>query len=138
MQLAPKLRMTTQRRVILEELKKLKTHPTAGDLCNIVRNRIPRISLGTVYRNLEILTRQGLVQKLDVGGFEMRFDGEPANHYHLRCLKCGRVDDVDLEVMKGLDKKFKLKTDFKVLGHRLEFVGVCPTCQKPSAQNRIN
>ena len=138
MQPTPKLRMTTQRRVILEELKKLKNHPTAGDLCNIVRKRIPRISLGTVYRNLEILTRQGLVQKLDVGGFEMRFDGEAANHYHLRCLKCGRVDDVDFAVMKSLDKKFKLNTDFEILGHRLEFVGICPKCQRPRIRGERN
>ena len=90
MQTSPKLRMTTQRQVILEELRKLKSHPTAGELCQIVRQRLPRISLGTVYRNLEILSRSGVVLKLDVAGLEMRFDGTVDNHYHVRCLDCGR------------------------------------------------
>jgi Fur family ferric uptake transcriptional regulator len=128
--------MTTQRRVILEELKKLKSHPTARDLCAIVRKRVPRISLGTVYRNLEILARQGLVQKLEVGGFEMRFDGESANHYHLRCLSCGRVDDVDVKLLDGLDKALRGATDFQVLGHRLEFVGICPDCRRSDHNGR--
>lgn len=119
----------------MEELKRLRSHPTAKDLCEIVRRRVPRISLGTVYRNLEILARQGLVQKLDVGGFEMRFDGESANHYHLRCLACGRVDDVDIRLLDGLDKALRGATDFQVLGHRLEFVGICPDCGK-SDHNR--
>ncbi len=132
---ANKLRMTTQRQVILEELKKVKTHPTAGELCKMVRHRLPRISLGTVYRNLEILSREGMIQKLDVGGLEMRFDGETANHYHLRCLGCGKVDDVDLKLIKGLEAELSEQSDFMVLGHRLEFVGLCPDCQKARAAN---
>lgn len=132
---ASKLRMTTQRQVILEELKKVKTHPTAGELCKMVRHRLPRISLGTVYRNLEILSREGMIQKLDVGGMEMRFDGETANHYHLRCLGCGKVDDVDLETISGLEEQVDEQSDFLVLGHRLEFVGLCPQCRQAQASN---
>jgi len=129
MQTQAKLRMTTQRQVILEELGKLKTHPTAGELCQIVRQRLPRISLGTVYRNLDILSREGIIQKLDVGGHEMRFDGTTDTHYHLRCLECGRVADVEMEVLEGLDNSVQEATGFEVLGHRLEFVGRCPECQ---------
>ncbi|MBA4358220.1 MAG: transcriptional repressor, partial [Desulfovibrio sp.] len=92
-----KLRMTTQRQVILEELRGLKSHPTAGELCQLVRKKLPRVSLGTVYRNLEILSRSGVIQKIDVAGVEMRFDGDISNHYHLRCVGCGRVFDVEME-----------------------------------------
>jgi Fur family ferric uptake transcriptional regulator len=130
METSPKMRMTMQRKVILEELNKLKTHPTAGELCQIVREKLPRISLGTVYRNLEILSRQGIIQKLDVGGTEMRFDGTVDNHYHLRCLRCGKVDDIAMEPLGSLEMNVKGKTAYKVLGHRLEFLGVCPICQK--------
>ena len=130
METAPKMRMTMQRKVILDELNKLKTHPTAGELCQIVREKLPRISLGTVYRNLEILSRQGIIQKLDVSGTEMRFDGTVENHYHMRCISCGKVDDVELDTLRDLEDAVNQKTSFKVLSHRLEFVGVCPACQQ--------
>ncbi len=69
-------RMTNQRRVILEELKKLRSHPTAEDLHQLVRRRLPKISMATVYRNLEILCSEGLAQKMDVAGPQRRFDGD--------------------------------------------------------------
>lgn len=128
-----KLRMTTQRQVILEELRCLKTHPTAGELCQLVRKRLPRISLGTVYRNLEILSRSGVVQKIDVAGVEMRFDGDISNHYHLRCVSCGRVADVMMEPLQGLEQRVQDFTEFQVLGHRLEFTGVCGDCRQVSS-----
>lgn len=133
MQTPAKLRMTTQRQVILEELRKLKSHPTAGELCHIVRQRLPRISLGTVYRNLEILSRSGVVLKLDVAGLEMRFDGTVDNHYHLRCLDCGRVVDVEMKPLQGLEHTVGHYSGFEVLGHRLEFVGHCPDCRQAQA-----
>ncbi|MGD8562758.1 MAG: transcriptional repressor [Desulfarculaceae bacterium] len=133
MQPKPTLRMTKQRRVILDELKKLKTHPTAGELCKIVRKRLPHISLGTVYRNLEILSRRGVIQKLDVGGVEMRFDGNIDNHYHLRCVECGKVFDVDMSPMPDLEQRLESWTGFRVLGHNLEFVGLCPQCNRSEA-----
>jgi Fur family ferric uptake transcriptional regulator len=135
MENSPKMRMTMQRKVILEELNKLKSHPTAGELCQVVREKLPRISLGTVYRNLEILSRQGIIQKLDVGGTEMRFDGTVDNHYHLRCLRCGKVDDLDMEPMNDLDLGARANTAYTVLSHRLEFLGICPTCQKSTGSN---
>lgn len=130
-----KLRMTTQRQVIMEELRKVKTHPTAGELCQMVRERLPRISLGTVYRNLDILSRSGLIQKIDVAGQEMRFDGDIREHYHLRCLDCGRVADVDMALLQGLDQDVVKSSGWDIYGHRLEFVGSCTECQ---ARRTIN
>jgi Fur family transcriptional regulator, peroxide stress response regulator len=124
-----KLRMTTQRQVIMEELRKVTTHPTAGELCQMVRERLPRISLGTVYRNLDILSRSGLIQKIDVAGQEMRFDGDTRDHYHLRCLDCGRVADVEMELLQGLDQNVAKISGWDIFGHRLEFVGSCNDCQ---------
>ncbi|MCF8031640.1 MAG: transcriptional repressor [Desulfarculaceae bacterium] len=124
-----KLRMTTQRQVIMEELQSVKSHPTAGELCQMVRRRLPRISLGTVYRNLDILSRAGFIQKLDVAGQEMRFDGNTMNHYHLRCLECGRVFDVEMDLLDEVEERLARESGFEVLGHRLEFVGRCEACQ---------
>ena len=78
-------RMTQQRKVILEELNNLKTHPTADDLYQVVKVKVPRISLGTVYRNLEILSSDGLIKKLEIGGAQKRFDGDLSDHHHVRC-----------------------------------------------------
>ncbi|MBW2172694.1 MAG: transcriptional repressor, partial [Deltaproteobacteria bacterium] len=89
--------MTPQRKVILEELRMADSHLTADDVYKMVRARLPRISLGTVYRNLEILSRLGMIHKLELGGMQKRFDGKTQDHYHLRCLRCGRIDDVPME-----------------------------------------
>jgi Fur family transcriptional regulator, ferric uptake regulator len=125
----PSQRHSRQRQVILEELQKLTSHPTAVGLYEIVRQRLPRISLGTVYRNLDLLTRTGIIQKLEFGGEEARFDGNLTPHQHVRCVKCGRVDDIhgpQLDLLGGAKHDFN---GYCVLGHRIEFFGVCPQCK---------
>ena len=122
-------RHSRQRQVILEELQKLTTHPTAVGLYQIVCRRLPKISLGTVYRNLDLLTRTGIIQKLEFGGEEARFDGNLTPHHHVRCVKCGRVDDIHgppLDLLGGMRDDFN---GYCVLGHRIEFFGVCPQCK---------
>ena len=121
-------RNTPQRHVVLEELKRLSSHPTAAELFEITRRRMPKISLGTVYRNLEFLARNGTIQKLETGGAQARFDGDPRRHHHARCMECGRVDDVP-----GLPDDFVRAEalnlgGYEILGFRLEFIGVCPRC----------
>jgi Fur family ferric uptake transcriptional regulator len=121
-------RNTPQRKVILEELQKTTSHPTAVEVYEIVRRRLPKISLGTVYRNLDLLTEMGTIQRLDPGGTEARFDGNPDCHYHVRCVRCGRVDDVH-GLPAGLPTD-QLEEDagYEILGLRLELVGICPRC----------
>jgi Fur family transcriptional regulator, ferric uptake regulator len=123
-----RLKMTTQRQVILEELAKVTSHPTAGELYDQLRKRLPHISLGTVYRNLEIMADSGMIQKLETAGTQKRFDAVVANHYHVRCMVCDRVDDVGGETLRGLEEKIRGLSDYIILGHRLEFVGMCPGC----------
>lgn len=122
-------RNTPQRRIILEELQKVQSHPTAVEVFEMVRRRLPRISLGTVYRNLERLAAGGKIQKLALSGAEARFDGDLHPHYHVRCVQCGHVSDV-----RGLEGdlagiRVPEAAGYEILGHRLEFVGVCPDCQ---------
>ncbi len=126
----PSLRMTKQRRIILEELCKLKSHPTADEMYHILRKRMPRISLGTVYRNLEVLSENGIIQKIDVGGTQKRFDGNAELHYHVRCLKCNRVDDIDVPPDRSIEERARGKTEFSILRHHTEFVGICPACRE--------
>lgn len=124
-----KMKMTKQRRVIVEELNKLKTHPTATVLYELVRKRLPRISLGTVYRNLEMLSDAGIILKLETAGIQKRFDGTVENHYHVRCVQCGKVDDLPFSLLEDIEDALRGLSDYKILSHRLEFLGICPCCQ---------
>jgi len=125
-------RNTRQREVILDELRRLKSHPTAAGLYEIVRRRLPRISLGTVYRNLELLASQGVIQKLDLGGSQARFDGNVDRHDHLRCVRCGCVDDLDVPPLDLAGQSPNDCSGYLVLGYRLEYLGICPRCRERS------
>jgi len=129
-----KFRITRQRQVILEELRKVTTHPTADEVCQLVRRRLPRISLGTVYRNLEMLADCGLVQKLELAGAQRRFDGNVENHYHVRCNGCTRVEDLPVKPLPISESELRGITNFEITGHRVEFFGWCPDCKKENEQ----
>ena len=128
------LRMTRQRRVILEELRNVDNHPSADEVYATVRKRLPRVSLGAIYRNLEILSKSGEIRRIDSGGNLKRFDGKADDHYHIRCLRCDRLVDAFIELGLDIDKQLKGATDFLVFGHRLEFVGLCPHCRPQPAE----
>ena len=132
------IRLTPQRQVILEELAKVKTHPTANEIYDMVRKRLPRIGLGTVYRNLELMAENGMILKLEVGGSQKRFDATTDLHYHIRCTGCGRVDDIELRAMAQLDKLASGSSDYQVLGHHIEFSGICESCGAPQDENASN
>jgi Fur family ferric uptake transcriptional regulator len=129
-----KLRMTRQRKALLQAIGHGEKHPTADEVYRRVRTKLPHISLATVYRNLEVLTEHGLVQRLDVGGSQRRFDAEPGHHHHVRCLECGRVEDVRVDLPQAVVSKARRGTDYRITGHRLEFVGQCGRCKREGAE----
>ena len=122
-------RMTRQRKKILEVVKNTTSHPTADWIYEQVKKEIPSISLGTVYRNLNVLAEMGEILILEYSNNQSRFDGNPETHYHLKCEECSNVYDINLEVKENLNKKANKQTPFQVSGHRLEFYGHCPDCQ---------
>ncbi len=124
------LRMTEQRRVILEALRSRNDHPSADELYERVRARLPRISLGTVYRNLDILSELGEIQKLELSGSLKRFDGIVQKHYHIRCIECDRVDDAPIAPLNQIEDELYGTTVFEIIGHNLEFTGLCPACTR--------
>ena len=133
--LGKNMRITNQRKIILEELQNVTTHPTADEVYNLVRKRLPRISLGTVYRNLEVLSSLGLVRKLENAAGQKRFDGDMSIHHHIRCTECGKVGDIfNAPPLDGIEEG--LDTDFVITGFNLEFSGTCPQClhQEPTRQ----
>jgi len=126
------LRLTPQRKLILEELAKTTSHPTAGELYDVVRKRLPRISLGTVYRNLELLASQGLIRKLELSGAPARYDARCDGHYHVRCVRCGRVDDIPIDPLSELENAIRSVLNYELSGIRVEGVGICPECRMRS------
>lgn len=123
------LRMTNQREIILRELIANKEHLTADELYDIVKKVMPRISLATVYRNLEILSEAGIIGKLEISGRQKRFDYDVSNHDHIYCALCHRVDNLQIERESLKAEDISETAGYSVTGYRLEFVGICPACQ---------
>ena len=123
-------RMTYQREVIIEEFFKCKGHPTADFLYERIRKRLPHISLATVYRNLEILSKAGKIKKLEISGRQKRFDWELEEHNHICCVQCHRIDNVHIAPEQMIASSSEQETGYKISGLRVEFIGICPECQK--------
>ena len=124
--------MTRQRRVILEELRLLSGHPTAREVFDHVRRRLPRISLGTVYRNLDAFARHGMIRTIELGCAGRRYDDDLDEHYHLCCVRCGRIVDAPMGRLDGLEEALGDADGFDVLDHRLRFEGICRECKAAS------
>ncbi len=122
-------RITNQRLTVLEELRKVCTHPTAREIHKMVQKRIPKISLATVYRSLEFLEEKGLIIKLESTHKEARYDGDVTKHCHLICKQCGEVMDV-FDVKKiQIDSKELKASGFEPHLDFLEIPGLCKKCR---------
>jgi Fur family transcriptional regulator, peroxide stress response regulator len=117
-----------QRDLILMILRSTRNHPTADWIYEYARKEMPKISLGTVYRNLSVLKGEGRIQELSLQGGVSRFDGDMRDHYHVRCSACGRVEDVPHVSSRVSDKEIEDLTGFRIHLHSLEFIGLCPVC----------
>ena len=121
-------RTTKQRTIILQKLREVTSHPTADEIYAMTREKLPRISLGTVYRNLELLTRQGQILCLENGGSQKRFDGNIMPHHHVRCTECGKIGDVQSNALSPSIKDAKAP-GFTLTGAEILFEGVCDRCK---------
>ena len=130
------LRLTRQRRAILTVLEGTRKHPTADEVFRRVRQEAPRISLGTVYRNLDLLARAGMIQRIDTAGAQMRFDANHRPHPHLRCVRCGRVDDAPIAQDELLIEELRRVTEYDIIGQSVEFTGICPDCRGREKSDR--
>jgi len=125
-----KHRLTSQRRIVLEEIRKVHTHPTADEVYKLVRKRIPNVSVATVYRNLDFLAGNDLVIKLKTKDRKARYDGHPEPHLHLCCKKCGYVADIfDCKCKLPSSKELK-STGFAPDINCLEIPGLCKGCKR--------
>jgi Fur family peroxide stress response transcriptional regulator len=118
-----------QRERILELLQGTGAHPTADWLYDRLKGEFPNLSMGTVYRNLNILVEQGLINRIDFGSTFDRFDARVGPHYHFICEKCGAIIDLPLPIDEALNRRVDEATPFAVSRHRIEFYGTCDRCR---------
>ncbi|MGN0903496.1 MAG: transcriptional repressor [Succinivibrio sp.] len=128
-------RRNSKQRIILREyLQGRIDHPTAETLYKEVRNENPRISLGTVYRNLMYLCSIGEIQCLDVGDGKAHFDPNPKPHAHFYCSRCHRVSDVFIDDYSAVEKIFSSKMKGQVEKCSVSLTGVCEECLNEIAE----
>ena len=119
---------TRQRELILEHLRASDAHPTAAQTHAALLRRIPNLSLGTVYRNLEVLVQEGLVEELPAAG-GARYDGNPKQHHHFICEACGAIDDLHLQAPPSLAQKLRRARGRTASRVRIDFFGLCEACE---------
>lgn len=122
-------RNTFQKSLVLETVHNLKCHASADEVYHTIVENYPNISRATVYRNLNELAKNKEIKKVEIPEGADRFDHKCSDHYHIRCLKCGKIFDVDMEYMKDLEKTIQNIQGFELKGHDIMFKGICPLCK---------
>jgi len=118
-----------QREAIQKYLLSVKTHPTAEMVYNELRKTNPDISLGTVYRNLDRLSKSGDILRLKGFGEKDRFDGNTQHHYHAECIKCSDITDIFIDYMSSIDNVVNKARGLDIVSHNLKFNIICPKCK---------
>ncbi len=122
------LKHSRQREAVLNYLRSTTSHPTAEDIYFVVRDEFPKISLGTVYRNLNLLADQGVILKLNCGDGIEHFDADTSPHNHFICRHCGRVIDLSVPPFTEVDKQADVDFPGQIEGHEIYFYGTCDSC----------
>lgn len=124
-----KLKLTPQRIAVYKYLRSTTEHPSAETIYKALQSEYPTMSLATVYKALKTLTEVGLVQEINVGEGNFRYDGNAISHPHIQCVNCGKVDDLgDLEFC-NLNNEAEKYSDYKILSNKVYFYGICSGCQ---------
>lgn len=121
------LRNTRQRQIVLEAVRAHQDHPSADEIYLEVREIEPKISRGTVYRNLKILVENGDIRQVKMYDVD-RFDWRQEAHYHLRCVRCNKILDVPIPYHEQWNEQLAEMTGFDIYSHRTVFEGTCPDC----------
>ena len=124
-----KLKLTPQRIAVYKYLQSTKEHPSAEIIYKALQPEYPTMSLATVYKALKTLVEVGLVQEINVGEGNFRYDGNVCAHPHIQCVNCGKVDDVEDVCFNDLNDKIKPYTKYEVLTNQVYFYGLCENCK---------
>lgn len=123
-------RNTVQKSIILQAVKKLQKHVTADEVYNYIHSEYKNIGKGTVYRNLNILAEEGEIRKIEVSDGADHYDFTCKEHYHMQCMECGKIFDVDMDAVSDMMSKIKDNHGMKIMSFDILFKGLCAECQK--------
>lgn len=121
-------RNTIQREIVFDAVNSLECHPTPDEVYSFINKKYPSVSRSTVYRNLNILAKDGKIQKVRLPDGADRFDFNTTAHYHIVCDKCGKVDDLEINTGNMLSN-IKNSFGYAVKGYTVVFFGTCPDCK---------
>ena len=122
-------RNTVQKSIVLQALNELANHPTADAVYDHVHASHPSISKATVYRVLNKMSDEDQVLRVRINNGADHFDHQVFPHYHVRCIECGRVDDVIIPLLSAVEEQAAKASAYLITGCSLQFDGICPACQ---------
>lgn len=125
-----KLKLTPQRIAVYKYLKSTIEHPSAEVIYKSLQSEYPTMSLATIYKALKTLIEVNLVQEINVGEGNFRYDGNISSHSHIQCIDCGRVDDISGICFSDLNDKIKPFTNYHIIENKVYFYGICANCKK--------
>ena len=126
-----KLKITRQRRVVLNIFAKCEEHISAEELYKIVSGADPKIGLATIYRTLALLTRSGLASELDFGDGQKRYEHKfmHTHHDHMICTECGKIIEFTHPIIEKMQEDVAKKNGFTITSHKLDIYGKCKECR---------
>ena len=126
-----KLKITKQRRVVLNVFLECKDHVSVEELYSIVSEQEPKIGLATVYRTLALLTKSGLALEMDFGDGQKRYESSfmSAHHDHMVCTQCGKIIEFNHPLIEKYQEEIAIQNGFKITSHKLDLFGHCSNCQ---------
>lgn len=129
----PTIKYSKQRELIFNRVKNFPTHPTADEVYTALKKDNPALSLGTVYRNLNLLAKRGELIKIHIDNSKERFDARTEAHCHLLCTECGKVYDIDDSAPGEIEQRILERYGHIVTEVSLNFKGICRSCAKRNA-----
>ena len=123
------LRTSRQREAILAYLRSTKAHPSADAVYQNVRKSLPNVSLGTVYRNLARLAEDGTILRFPSTDGVDHFDADTSPHYHFTCRACGKITDLSMKPLSGIERTAERGHGLRVESHSIMFYGICAECE---------
>ncbi|MDE1155508.1 MAG: Fur family transcriptional regulator [Acidobacteriaceae bacterium] len=121
--------MTHQRQVLFETLQSMYGHPSPEDVYVRVKEKVPAISLATVYKNIHLFVDSGLLREVSVHHGTLRVETNQHPHHHLICSECNQITDIDQGELGFTPGRTKLANGFKVERYAVDVIGICPQCQ---------
>lgn len=130
-------RNTKQLSFILDTIKMMPRHFTADDVYEEVKKEYPGLGQATVFRNLNKMAEEGILLRIEVPGGAREYELMAPKHYHAKCMKCGKLFDIEMDYMPNLEKKVKDAHGFQFSGHDIIFTGLCSSCIKKQDGNNM-